>query len=178
MACFRLHFCGCWGLCVSVGALRRWCCRRCRYGAEGMDVKMCKWLPGVIVVAFGLGLSGCGETTLHAMLQPGDAGNWMAWCRFLCRICAALRPIIVAESLGRARCSLRIEKARTAVGSCGLYGLLAVWRCFYLFSASMALIFSRSRFMSSLSFCTLRFISSIRLLPFLLEALRKPRLFS
>jgi len=23
---------------------------------------MCKWLPGVIVVAFGLGLSGCGET--------------------------------------------------------------------------------------------------------------------
>ena len=47
-----------------------------------------------------------------------------------------------------------------------------------LFSASMALIFSRTRFISSLSFCTLRFISSIRLLPFLEEAFRKPRLFS
>ena len=47
-----------------------------------------------------------------------------------------------------------------------------------LFSASMALIFSRTRFISSLSFWTLRFISSIRLLPFLEDAFRKPRLFS
>ena len=47
-----------------------------------------------------------------------------------------------------------------------------------LFSASMALIFSRTRFMSSLSFCTLRFISSMRELPFLDETFRKPRLFS
>ena len=57
------------------------------------------------------------------------------------------------------------------------------WRAgiclFYaLFSASIALIFSRTRFISSLSFCTLRFISSIRLLPFLELALRNPRLFS
>ncbi len=48
----------------------------------------------------------------------------------------------------------------------------------YLFWASMALIFSRTRFMSSLSFCTLRFISSMRLLPFLELAFRNPRLFS
>ena len=47
-----------------------------------------------------------------------------------------------------------------------------------LFSASIALIFSRTRFISSFSFWTLRFISSIRLLPFFEEALRKPRLFS
>ena len=47
-----------------------------------------------------------------------------------------------------------------------------------LFSASIALIFSRTRFISSLSFCTLRFISSIRLLPFFDDALRNPRLFS
>ena len=38
---------------------------------------------------FVLGLSCCGETALQAMSQPGDAGDWMAWCRFLCRICAA-----------------------------------------------------------------------------------------
>ena len=50
--------------------------------------------------------------------------------------------------------------------------------CYSLFSASIALIFSRRRFMSSFSFCTLRFISSMRLLPFLEEAFRKPRLFS
>ena len=43
---------------------------------------------------------------------------------------------------------------------------------------SIALIFSRKRLISSLSFCTFRFISSIKLLPFLLLALRKPRLFS
>ena len=49
---------------------------------------------------------------------------------------------------------------------------------FYLFSASIALIFSFTSFKSSLSFSTLRFISSTRLLPFLLAALRKPRLFS
>ena len=48
----------------------------------------------------------------------------------------------------------------------------------YLFSASIALIFSFTSFKSSLSFSTLRFISSTRLLPFLLAALRKPRLFS
>ena len=56
-----------------------------------------------------------------------------------------------------------------------------VWLGFFiyaLFSASIALIFSRTRFISSLSFCTLRFISSIRLLPFLELALRNPRLFS
>ena len=47
-----------------------------------------------------------------------------------------------------------------------------------LFSASIALIFSRMRFMSSFSFCTLRFISSIRLLPFFELTFRKPRLFS
>ena len=47
-----------------------------------------------------------------------------------------------------------------------------------LFSASIALIFSRIRFISSFSFCTLRFISSIRLLPFFELALRNPRLFS
>ena len=51
-------------------------------------------------------------------------------------------------------------------------------KIFYLFSASMALIFSFTSFKSSLSFSTLRFISSTRLLPFLLAALRKPRLFS
>ena len=48
----------------------------------------------------------------------------------------------------------------------------------YLFSASIALIFSFTSFKSSFSFSTLRFISSTRLLPFLLAALRKPRLFS
>ena len=48
----------------------------------------------------------------------------------------------------------------------------------YLFSASIALIFSFTSFRSSLSFSTLWFISSTRLLPFLLAALRKPRLFS
>ncbi len=48
----------------------------------------------------------------------------------------------------------------------------------YLFSASIALIFCLTSSKSSLSFCTLRFISSTRLLPFLLAALRKPRLFS
>ena len=47
-----------------------------------------------------------------------------------------------------------------------------------LFSASIALIFSRTRFISSFSFWTLRFISSIRLLPFLEETFKKPRLFS
>lgn len=47
-----------------------------------------------------------------------------------------------------------------------------------LFSASMALIFWRTSSASSLSFCTFRFISSMRLLPFLLAALRKPRLLS
>ena len=51
-------------------------------------------------------------------------------------------------------------------------------KIFYLFSASIALIFSFTSFKSSLSFSTLRFISSTRLLPFLLAALRKPRLFS
>ena len=48
----------------------------------------------------------------------------------------------------------------------------------YLFSASIALIFSFTSFKSSFNFSTLRFISSTRLLPFLLAALRKPRLFS
>ena len=48
----------------------------------------------------------------------------------------------------------------------------------YLFSASIALIFSFTSFKSSFSFSTLRFISSTRLLPFLLAAFRKPRLFS
>ena len=48
----------------------------------------------------------------------------------------------------------------------------------YLFSASIALIFCLTSSRSSLSFCTLRFISSISPLPFLLEALRNPRLFS
>ena len=51
-------------------------------------------------------------------------------------------------------------------------------KIYYLFSASIALIFSFTSFRSSLSFSTLRFISSTRLLPFLLAALRKPRLFS
>ena len=49
---------------------------------------------------------------------------------------------------------------------------------FYLFSASIALIFCLIISRSALSFSTLRFISSTRLLPFLLAALRKPRLFS
>ena len=49
---------------------------------------------------------------------------------------------------------------------------------YYLFSASIALIFSFTSFKSSFSFSTLRFISSTRLLPFLLAAFRKPRLFS
>ena len=48
----------------------------------------------------------------------------------------------------------------------------------YLFSASIALIFCLTSSKSSLSFCTLRFISSISPLPFLLETLRNPRLFS
>ena len=43
---------------------------------------------------------------------------------------------------------------------------------------SMAFIFSRTNSTSSLSFCTFRFISSTRLLPFLLEIFKKPRLFS
>ncbi len=49
---------------------------------------------------------------------------------------------------------------------------------FYLFSASIAFIFCFTSSRSSLSFCTFRFISSTRLFPFLLAALRKPRLFS
>ena len=49
---------------------------------------------------------------------------------------------------------------------------------FYFFSASIALIFCLIISRSALSFSTLRFISSTRLLPFLLAALRKPRLFS
>jgi len=49
---------------------------------------------------------------------------------------------------------------------------------FSLFSASMALIFCLVSSRSSLSFCTLRFISSMRLLPFLDEIFRNPRLFS
>jgi len=57
-------------------------------------------------------------------------------------------------------------------------GSLFQLNAIYLFWASMALIFSRTRFMSSLSFCTLRFISSMRLLPFLELAFRNPRLFS
>ena len=48
----------------------------------------------------------------------------------------------------------------------------------YLFSASIAFIFCFTSSRSSLSFCTFRFISSTRLFPFLLAALRKPRLFS
>ena len=49
---------------------------------------------------------------------------------------------------------------------------------FLLFSASIAFIFCFTSSRSSLSFCTFRFISSTRLFPFLLAALRKPRLFS
>ena len=60
----------------------------------------------------------------------------------------------------------------------GGVGGFPVCEDFYLFSASIALIFCLMSSSSSLSFCTLRFISSTRLLPFLLAALRKPRLFS
>ena len=60
----------------------------------------------------------------------------------------------------------------------GGVGGFPVCEDFYLFSASIALIFCLMSSSSSLSFCTLRFISSMRLLPFLLLALRKPRLFS
>ena len=49
---------------------------------------------------------------------------------------------------------------------------------FYLFSASIALIFCFTSSISSLSFWMRRFISSIRLLPFFELMLRKPRLFS
>ena len=49
---------------------------------------------------------------------------------------------------------------------------------FLKFSASIVLIFCFMNSISSLSFWTLWFISSTRLLPFLLLALRKPRLFS
>ena len=49
---------------------------------------------------------------------------------------------------------------------------------FYLFSASIALIFCFTSSISSLSFWMRRFISSIRLLPFFELILRKPRLFS
>ena len=49
---------------------------------------------------------------------------------------------------------------------------------FAAFSASMALICSRVRLKSSLSFCTLRFISSMSDEPFFDAALRNPRLFS
>lgn len=47
-----------------------------------------------------------------------------------------------------------------------------------LFCWSIAFIFSRTICASSFSRCTLRFISSTRLFPFLLEIFRKPRLFS
>ena len=49
---------------------------------------------------------------------------------------------------------------------------------FAAFSASMALICSRVRLYSSLSFWTLRFISSMSDEPFFEAALRNPRLFS
>ena len=49
---------------------------------------------------------------------------------------------------------------------------------FYLFSASIAFIFCFTSFISSLSFSIRRFISSMRLLPFLELILKKPRLFS
>jgi len=50
--------------------------------------------------------------------------------------------------------------------------------CIYFFSASIALIFCFTISRSALSFSILRFISSTRLLPFLLAVLKKPRLFS
>ena len=50
--------------------------------------------------------------------------------------------------------------------------------CVYFFSASIALIFCFTISRSALSFSILRFISSTRLLPFLLAVLKKPRLFS
>ena len=50
--------------------------------------------------------------------------------------------------------------------------------CIYFFSASIALIFCFTISRSVLSFSILRFISSTRLLPFLLAVLKKPRLFS
>ncbi len=57
-------------------------------------------------------------------------------------------------------------------------GLSVRYTYSYLFSASMALIFCLTSSRSLFSLSTLRFISSSRLLPFLLAALRKPRLFS
>lgn len=46
------------------------------------------------------------------------------------------------------------------------------------FSASIALILSLTSCMSSFNFCIFRFISSMSELPFLLLAVRKPKLFS
>ena len=48
----------------------------------------------------------------------------------------------------------------------------------YLFSASIALIFCFTISKSLFNFSTFLFISSTRLFPFLLAALRNPRLFS
>ena len=87
--------------------------------------------------------------------------------------------IYIFLGLGRiSHSAMFVQKKRGCVMDLWHTLLFDFNKIYYLFSASIALIFSFTSFKSSLSFSTLRFISSTRLLPFLLAALRKPRLFS
>ena len=87
--------------------------------------------------------------------------------------------IYIFQGLGRTlHPAMFVQKKRGCVIDLWHTLLFDFNKIYYLFSASIALIFSFTSFKSSLSFSTLRFISSTRLLPFLLAALRKPRLFS
>ena len=89
--------------------------------------------------------------------------------------CFFFRPYILDNYIVHDRgVSFRCYKCKTPSIHYRIEGVLIC----YLFSASIALIFSLTSLRSSLSFSTFRFISSIKLFPFLLEALRNPRLFS